>query len=134
LSDTTAVERHSKLGASWEGFALEELLRSYEIPASDAYFWRTKAGAELDFLIHCQGQKLGFEFKYSDRPQMTPSMRIALADLQLDHLTVIYCYNFVRPSKHLTNNKRRVYVQSFVFSGIFGLVAPQATAALKKIR
>lgn len=90
LSDITAVERHPKLGASWEGFALEELLRSYEIPASDAYFWRTQAGAELDLLIHCQGQKLGFEFKYSDRPQMTPSMRIALADLQLDHLTVVY--------------------------------------------
>ncbi len=90
LSDRTAVERHPKLGASWEGFALEELLRHYEVPASNAYFWRTQAGAELDLLIHDQGKRLGFEFKYTDRPQITPSMRIALENLQLDHITIIY--------------------------------------------
>lgn len=90
LSNKTAVERHPKLSASWEGFALEELLRSYEIPASDAYFWRTQSGAELDLLIHYQGKKMGFEFKYTDKPQITPSMRIAFEDLQLDNITVIY--------------------------------------------
>lgn len=88
LSDKTAVERHPKLGAFWEGFALEEVLRHYEVP--HAYFWRTQTGAELDLLIHDQGKKLGFEFKYTERPQMTPSMRIALSDLKLDHLTVVY--------------------------------------------
>ena len=90
LSDRTAVERHPKLGASWEGFALEELLRHYEVPALNAYFWRTQAGAELDLLIHYQGKKLGFEFKYTDKPHITPSMRIALENLQLDHITVVY--------------------------------------------
>ena len=90
LSDRTAVERHPKLGASWEGFALEELLRYYEVPATHAYFWRTQAGAELDLLIHYQGRKLGFEFKYTERPQITLSMRHALEDLKLDHLTIIY--------------------------------------------
>ena len=88
LANRVAVERHPKLGASWEGFALEELLRRYEV--NNAYFWRTQAGAELDLLTHYQGKKLGFEFKYTDRPQLTPSMRIALEDLQLSHLTVIY--------------------------------------------
>ena len=88
LPDRTAVERHPKLGASWEGFALEELLRRYAI--ADAYFWRTQAGAELDLLIHDQGKKLGFEFKYTDKPQVTPSMRAALEDLQLDHITILY--------------------------------------------
>jgi hypothetical protein len=90
LSDRTAVERHPKLGASWEGFAIEELLRHYEVPALNAYFCRTQAGAELDLLIHYRGKKLGFEFKYTDRPQITPSMRIALENLQLDHITVVY--------------------------------------------
>lgn len=88
LSDKTAVERHPKLGASWEGFALEEVLRRYEV--AHAYFWRTQTGAELDLLIHDQSKKLGFEFKYTERPQMTPAMRIALSDLKLDHLTVVY--------------------------------------------
>ena len=88
LTNSLSVERHPKLGASWEGFALEELLRRYE--ASNAYFWRTQAGAELDLLIHHQGKKLGFEFKYTDRPQITPSMRTALVDLQLEHITIIY--------------------------------------------
>ena len=88
LPDRVAVERHPKLGASWEGFALEELLRRYEV--TDAYFWRTQAGAELDLLIHDQGKKLGFEFKYTDKPKVTASMRIALEDLQLDNITIIY--------------------------------------------
>lgn len=88
LSNRAAVEGHPKLGASWEGFALEELIKRYEV--TDAYFWRTQAGAELDLLIHDQGKRLGFEFKYTDRPQMTPSMRMALADLKLEHITIVY--------------------------------------------
>ena len=90
LLNREAVERHPKLGASWEGFVLEELLRHYEVPPAHAYFWRTQAGAELDLLIHHQGKKLGFEFKYTDRPQITPSMRIALQDLHLDRLIIVY--------------------------------------------
>ena len=88
LSDKTAIERHPKLGASWEGFALEELIRRYE--GTHPYFWRTQAGAELDLLIHHQEKKLGFEFKYTEQPRVTSSMRIALEDLKLDHLTVVY--------------------------------------------
>ena len=90
LADKTAVERHPKLGASWEGFALEEVLRYYEVPAPEAYFWRTQAGAELDLLIHHQGKKLGFEFKYTEKPKITPSIRTAQETLDLDRLSIIY--------------------------------------------
>lgn len=56
----------------------------------DVYFWATHAGAELDLLIFKGGQTLGFEVKYMDAPSTTRSMRIALEDLELDHLYVIY--------------------------------------------
>ncbi|MEL6412708.1 MAG: ATP-binding protein [Bacteroidota bacterium] len=90
INDKTALERHPKLGASWEGFALEELLRYYQVPSEQAYFWRTQTGAELDLLIHQQGVKRGFEFKYTERPKITPSMRIALKELKLDQVTIVY--------------------------------------------
>lgn len=81
---------HPKMGASWEGFALEEVIRSLHTDPEDCYFWATHQQAELDLLI-CQGsEKHGFEFKYSDAPRLTRSMHIALADLNLTSLTVIY--------------------------------------------
>ncbi len=79
---------HPKLGASWEGFALEQVLQA--INTRDAYYWATHAGAELDLLVFQSGKRLGFEFKFSDAPSMTRSMHVALQDLTLDHLWVIY--------------------------------------------
>jgi predicted AAA+ superfamily ATPase len=90
LKNQEDIERHPKLGASWEGFALEEVIRSYNVRAEDCYFWATQSGAELDLLLLKEGKRLGFEFKYTDKPKPTPSMRIALEDLKLDHLTLIY--------------------------------------------
>lgn len=90
VNDKTALERHPKLGASWEGFALEELLRYYQVPSEQAYFWRTQAGAEIDLLIYQQGIKRGFEFKYTEKPKITASIRIALKELKLDHVTIVY--------------------------------------------
>jgi predicted AAA+ superfamily ATPase len=84
-----SLEYHPKLGASWEGFGLEEVIRCHQAQTEDCYFWRTQDGAELDLLIVLPGKKLGFEFKLSEQTQMTPSMRIALEDLKLDQLTVI---------------------------------------------
>ncbi len=79
---------HPRSGASWEGFALEQVLR---VAAPDeAYFWATHNGAELDLLLFKAGRRIGVEFKRADAPQMTPSMRIALRDLKLDHLYVVY--------------------------------------------
>jgi predicted AAA+ superfamily ATPase len=85
LSD---VQSHPKLGASWEGFALEQVIGALE--SRDLYFWATQAGAELDLLLRIRGRQYGFEFKYADAPGTTRSMHIAVQDLALEHLWVIY--------------------------------------------
>jgi uncharacterized protein len=82
------LESHPKLGASWEGFALEQILAT--TGDRNAYFWATHAGAELDLLIFHRGKRLGFEFKYTEKPSTTKSMQTAVADLALDHLYVVY--------------------------------------------
>lgn len=80
--------RHPKLGASWEGYALEEVLNLVE--PDEAYFWATHTGAELDLLFHHKGRRFGVEMKYEDAPRATRSMRVAVEDLRLHHLTVLY--------------------------------------------
>jgi hypothetical protein len=80
--------RHPRSGASWEGFALEQVLRITQ--PDQAYFWATHTGAELDLLIFKYGKRIGVEFKRMDVPDLTPSMRIARADLKLDALYVVY--------------------------------------------
>jgi predicted AAA+ superfamily ATPase len=82
------VLSHPKAGASWEGYALEEVLRAVQPDA--AHFWATHTGAELDLLLFKAGRRFGVEVKLQDAPRMTPSMRIAIEDLALDRLTVIY--------------------------------------------
>ena len=79
---------HPLSGASWEGFALEQVLRIAQ--PDEAYFWATHQGAELDLLLFKDGRRVGVEFKRSDAPKLTPSMRIAMDDLQLDALYVVY--------------------------------------------
>ena len=79
---------HPKVGASWEGFAIETVLELVQPEA--AYFWATHTGAELDLLMLKGGTRHGVEMKFQDAPRLSPSMRIALEDLHLDHLTVIY--------------------------------------------
>jgi predicted AAA+ superfamily ATPase len=88
IADPGALARHPKCGASWEGFALDQVLRIAR--PDDAYFWGTHAGAELDLLMFKDGRRVGVEFKRSDAPQLTPSMRIAMQDLALDELYVVY--------------------------------------------
>jgi hypothetical protein len=85
LSD---LQGHPKLGASWEGFALEHVIAAFG--TRDAYFWATHAGAELDLLVMAQGRRLGFEFKYADAPGRSRSMLVALEDLKLEHLWIVY--------------------------------------------
>ncbi|MBM4351734.1 MAG: ATP-binding protein [Deltaproteobacteria bacterium] len=82
------VQGHPKLGASWEGFALEQLLSLLE--TKDNYFWGTYSGAELDLLVMVGGKRYGFEFKYSDAPGHTRSMSMAMQGLSLEHLWVVY--------------------------------------------
>jgi uncharacterized protein len=80
--------RHPKLGASWEGYVVEQILRT--LHPDDAYFWATHGGAELDLLLFHGRRRYGVEIKRTDAPVLTPSMRSALADLGLDRLIVIY--------------------------------------------
>jgi predicted AAA+ superfamily ATPase len=82
------LQGHPKIGASWEGFALEHVVRTLRI--SDAYFWATHAGAELDLMVTRAGKRYGFEFKYADAPGRKRSMHIAIQDLGLTHLWVVY--------------------------------------------
>lgn len=79
---------HPRSGASWEGFALEQVLRVAR--PDEAYFWATHTGAELDLLLFKDGRRVGVEFKRMDAPRLTPSMRIAMHDLKLDALYVVY--------------------------------------------
>lgn len=88
ISTHRALEHHPKVGASWEGYAIEEVLKSSR--PDEAYYWATHTGAELDLLLFQQSRRIGVECKRMDAPTLTPSMRTALADLQLDELTVVY--------------------------------------------
>lgn len=89
LRDGGEVMAHPHFGASWEGFALENVIR-FVRAERDAYFYGTHGGAELDLLVARGGQRYGFEFNYADAPATTKSMRVALADLALTPLFVIY--------------------------------------------
>lgn len=79
-----------KLGASWEGFALECVCRNLGKQDSELYFWNTHAGAELDLFWQNKGKNWGVEFKYEDAPRLIRSMQIAMEDLQLAKLWVVY--------------------------------------------
>ena len=88
LDTYRSVLGHPKCGASWEGFALEEVIRA--LRPREAYFWAVHAQAELDLLVFQRGRRLGVEFKFRDAPRLTRSMEAAIRDLRLDELTVVY--------------------------------------------
>lgn len=88
LGTGDALHGHPKVGGSFEGFAIEQILSCFAI--REAYFWRTHGGAELDLLLNVNGRRMGFEFKHSDAPGTTKSMHSAMQDLRLDHLWVVY--------------------------------------------
>ena len=88
LATADDLHGHPKVGASFEGFGVEQVLSCNGL--RDAYFWATHAGAELDLMVTVGGRRYGFEFKYSDAPGTTKSMRTALRDLGLKHIWVIY--------------------------------------------
>jgi len=84
----TDLRAHPRYGASWEGFALEQALTRFG--TRDAWFWSTRRGAELDLLLMRNGRRWGFEFKCADAPTTSKSMHIAIDDLGLEHLWVVY--------------------------------------------
>jgi predicted AAA+ superfamily ATPase len=87
IPDDAALLGHPKLGGSWEGFAMEQVIA--RLPAGECHFWATQSGAELDLLATIGGRPVGFEFKVSEAPSLTRSMTIARSDLGLDRLLVV---------------------------------------------
>ena len=95
LTTTTDLLGHPKVGASWEGFVIEQLLTLLE--TRDAWFWGTHQGAEIDLLAEIAGQRVAFEVKRTDQPRMSPSVRTALDALSLDHVYVVHAGDQVFP-------------------------------------
>ena len=90
ISDIRDLRTHPKLGASWEGFVIEELIRRYNAQTGECYFWSVYGRAELDLLMIMDGKRIGFEVKYTDKPELTHSVKVAQQDLQLDELYILY--------------------------------------------
>ena len=88
INGRDALDSHPKVGASWEGFALEQILAV--VGDRNAYFWSTHGGAELDLLLFHKNQRIGIEFKYSEAPKTTKSMHVAIRDLDLAHLYIVH--------------------------------------------
>lgn len=88
IDTTRDLMSHPKLGASWEGFAIEQVLARE--PHDEAYYWATHQGAEIDLLLRQGDRLVGVEIKRTDAPRITPSIRIALEDLGLERIVVIY--------------------------------------------
>jgi predicted AAA+ superfamily ATPase len=84
------LEGHPKMGASWEGFVLNELIRRVGASDDECYFWATHAGAELDLVVIRGRKRLGFEIKRTSVPRVTPSMRSALDDLGLESIDLVH--------------------------------------------
>lgn len=88
LPDLHTLSGHPKVGASWEGFALEQVLQV--LRPTEAFFWATYGGAEMDLFFLHKGRHYGVETKFSEAPRVTRSMRVALDNLNLEHLWVVY--------------------------------------------
>ncbi|NIQ40072.1 MAG: DUF4143 domain-containing protein [Proteobacteria bacterium] len=91
------LEGHPKVGGSWEGFVLAEIIRRLQARSDECFFWATHGGAELDLLVVRGRQRLGFEVKRTSSPRVTPSMRSALTDLKLQRLYVVHPGNETFP-------------------------------------
>lgn len=84
------LQAHPKLGATWEGFVIDQVIRITDARSEECFFWATHAGAELDLLIVKGKDRFGFEIKRTTTPAITPSMRVALSDLKLKKIYIIH--------------------------------------------
>lgn len=107
---------HPKCGASWEGFALHEVIRQTRAGRDEAYFWALHSGAELDLLVLRNGRRIGFEVKLTRSPKITPSMRAAQTALALEHLYVV-CHGEGQPQP-LAEGITAVPLQSLASVGL----------------
>ncbi len=115
IRDEGELNRHPKSGASWEGYVVEEVLRTIE--PEEAYFWATHQGAEIDLVLVKQGRMYGVECKRVDAPQFTPSLRIALEDLKLERIAVVY----PGPSRYALSSRVEAVPLVAVLDGMDGL-------------
>ena len=91
VRDRTALERHPKVGASWEGFVIENIVRTLGADDSQCYFWAAHSGAEIDLVVQGRGGRLrGFEIKRTSSPAVTRSMHTAMTDLGLRSIDLIH--------------------------------------------
>ena len=88
LPDLQTLHGYSRMGASWEGFAIEQVLQS--VKPAQAFFWATHSGAEVDLFFLSRGRRYGVECKFSETPKITKSMSQAIESLNLAHLWIIY--------------------------------------------
>ena len=84
------LQFHPKLGPSWEGFALETIIREYSAGQEESYFWSAYGRAELDLMILRGSKRIGLEIKHTDKPRITRSLRTAGAELKIDELFIVY--------------------------------------------
>lgn len=115
IANEGELERHPKAGASWEGYVVEETLRAVEPDA--AYFWATHQGAEIDLVFAKHGRMYGVECKRVDAPTLTPSVRIALQDLKLERIAVVY----PGPRRYPLADRVEAVPLEVVLDGIHGL-------------
>ena len=90
IETSTALDRHPKVGASWEGFILEQIISHLSLNDDCVYFWATHAGAELDILVNKGNKRIGFEIKRTTTPKITPSIKAAIEALDLHEVIVIH--------------------------------------------
>ena len=87
IPDEAALQSHPRVGASWEGFVIEQVLRALRPPS--AWYWAAHGGGELDLFVHVGGRRIGFEVKFNEAPKITQAMRNVVETLRLHHLFVI---------------------------------------------
>ena len=105
------LERHPKVGSSWEGFVLDQIVQHLGVAANERFYWATHSGAELDLLIVRGNRRWGFEVKRTSSPKVTRSMRTAMSDLKLQRLFVVHAGE---DSFNLAKNLRAITVNSLM--------------------
>jgi len=115
LKTYAEIISHPHSGSSWEGFVLEEIIQTLQL--DDVYFWATHQGAEIDMVFSKNGQMYGIEIKRSDAPAMTPSKRIALENLSLSRIVVVYPGS----KRYSIHKKIEVVPQREIFTNLINL-------------
>jgi len=103
LNNKEALECHPKIGASWEGFAMNSVLTQLNAQSEEIFYWSTHSGAEMDLVIIRGNTRLGFEFKRTTSPTLTKSIHIAMDDLHLSHVYIVHAGDKTYPiATHVT--------------------------------